>query len=148
MLIKNTAKGNVAFGALLFANSSNNLLKGNVFMNNGGDGLKVTQSPEIQNTLPGNTISGNLINGGDGIHLLQSNNNTISGNLVMDNDLDGIDLSVNSNTNTISGNTAMGNGDAFGGFDLSDASNGSGTAGTANTWAGNKVLTRSPAGLL
>ena len=78
----------------------------------------------------------------------QATGNTISANLVMDNDLDGIHLDLNSSGNTISGNTAMGNGAAIGGFDLFDASMGGGTAGTANTWAGNKALTRSPAGLL
>jgi len=150
MLTKNTANGNAKDGADLLSNSSNDLLKGNFFLNNGGDGLNLFESPAIQNSLPGNTISGNMIknNGGDGIHLIQSNDNTISGNLVMANDRDGIDLDINCNSNTISGNTAMGNGDAFGGFDLSDASDGGGTAGTANTWAGNKALTRSPAGLL
>ena len=73
---------------------------------------------------------------------------TVSHNVVMNNDGDGIDVESNSTGNTISGNMAMGIGIALGGFDLFDASMGTSTAMTANTWLNNKAQTRSPAGLL
>jgi len=79
---------------------------------------------------------------------LQLLSSSISGNIVMNNDGDGIDATSSASSNTISGNMAMGNGVAVGGFDLFDGSIGFLTAGTANTWAGNKAQTRSPAGLL
>jgi len=142
MLVSNTASGNSFTGIRLLANTSNNLVKGNMIANNYGTGLVVVGSMA--------TVSGNIVknNHGDGIELLQLLSSSISGNIVMNNDGDGIDATSSASSNTISGNMAMGNGVAVGGFDLFDGSIGFLTAGTANTWAGNKAQTRSPAGLL
>jgi parallel beta-helix repeat protein len=141
MLISNTASGNQSGGIRVLG--FNNVAKGNVVFNNNGDGLFFFLAQMA-------TVSGNIVknNRGDGIRLDQVLGSTISGNMVLNSDGNGIDVLSNSTGNTISGNTAMGNGPNFGGFDLFDASIGSGTAGTANTWAGNKALTRSPGGLL
>jgi len=97
-----------------------------------------------------NMVEINVIKGNhaSGLVVIVSQSNTISANMLLGNAGDGIFLDAASSGNTISGNTAMNDGLAFGGFDLLDLSNGSGTAGTANTWTGNKALTRRPSSLM
>lgn len=92
----------------------------------------------------GNTANSNRA---VGINLLTTNSQ-ITGNKATSNDGDGIQVLSTATGNTLSGNVAMGNGDAFGGFDLDDlTTGGTGTAGTKNTWSGNKFKTSNPAGL-
>jgi hypothetical protein len=55
-----------------------------------------------------------------------------------------IDVDLSSTGNTLSRNSALGNAVD----DLFDASTGSGTAGTANTWMNNTANSRNTAGLL
>src|SRR5262249_47482620 len=131
------------FGMSVSGNS--NVVKGNMISSLAGGDNGITVAGQM------NTISSNIIknNHGNGIGLFQASGNTISGNLIMNNDGDGIHVAATSSNNTTRGNTAMGNGEALGGFDLEDDTpGGTGTAGTKNTWSGNKAKTRSPAGLL
>jgi len=138
----NTVSGSIGDGIYL-TGASNCLVKGNMVLGNLRNGI-------VLDSCSGNTVSSNIVknNQADGIQLTSATGNVISANMATDSDLNGIDVDALSTGNTISGNTAMENGDAFGGFDLLDHSLGGGTAGTANTWAGNKAKTRSPAGLL
>jgi parallel beta-helix repeat protein len=138
----NTADGNQGGG--------NNLEAGFLLF---GAGMSITNNTARNNTYDGfllfsvssSTFSGNTSDGnhGDGIHLISSYLNTLSHNTADSNRNDGIDLDVISISNTVSNNTALGNSVD----DLFDASTGSGTAGTANTWTRNTAHTRSPAGL-
>ena len=142
-LTMNTAVGNGADGIVLKA-SDMNIVKGNMMFSNRFHGLL------IQDNSSHNMILSNVIkdNDGDGIVVSDSTSDTISANLVLNNAGSGIIIDFNSSSNSINGNTAMGNGDfASNSFDLQDSSSGGGTDGTANTWAGNKALTRSPSGL-
>jgi len=148
-LISNVISGGYPFGMYIYGNS--NVVKSNIVTGIDGVGIQLFGQMDI--------VSGNIIknthstpeaipgdNLGDGIRLLQVSNSTISGNLVISNEGDGIQLDANCFGNTVSNNTAIGDG-ALGGFDLLDDSTGSGTAGTANAWLNNKAATRSPSGL-
>jgi parallel beta-helix repeat protein len=134
----NTAIGN---GDGIFVSGNSNIVKGNMASGNFGAGIELAGHTA--------TASANIAKNNSGYGLLFSQlfSSTVSKNVVMNNDNDGIDVLSGCSGNTISGNTAMGNGQSSG-FDLLDASTGSGTAGTANTWLNNKAQTRSPAGLL
>jgi len=120
---------------------SMNAIKGNRVLDN-LSGILINGSSQI---VSGNTVMGNR---SSGIRLAASTGSTISANTVDGNYGSGIDVTSFSSGNTLISNTAMNDGLAFGGFDLEDDSSGSGTAATANTWAGNHALTRNPAGLL
>jgi len=157
---KNTANHNL-FGFTISAD--NTTLTGNTANNNLGSGFGVSGNMDtVKGNFANNNVLAGLVVGGSngtvsqnvakanglvGIEL-DTTNSSVSGNLALNNSGNGIQLGAMSSGNTISGNMAMGNGDALGGFDLFDASTGGGTAATANTWAGNKAKTRSPAGLL
>jgi parallel beta-helix repeat protein len=136
----NTVTGSGSVGIEVSGNS--NVVKGNMVIGTLGIGIVVSGQMA--------TVSNNIVknNQGDGIQLSQLTSSLISGNVIMNNDGDGIDADATTSGNTISGNMAMGNGQAVGGFDLFDASTGTGTAMTANTWLNNKAQTRSPARLM
>jgi parallel beta-helix repeat protein len=151
LLLSNTVSACHSFGIYVAGNS--NVVKGNIITGTYGIGIQISgQMLTLSNNVIKDTHSTpGVVPGdirGDGIRLFGVLSSTISGNIVMNNDADGIDVMSDCSSNTISGNTAMNNGPSLGGFDLLDRSSGSGTAGTANTWAGNKAKTRSPAGLL
>jgi parallel beta-helix repeat protein len=81
---------------------------------------------------------------GDGITLEDAQHNTISNNRVESNRRDGIHVEAPSAQNRIEKNHLEDNGR----FDAYDATAGSGTAGTANTWKGNFGDTENRPGLL
>ena len=80
----------------------------------------------------------------DGIELRDGTTYTVvSSNHSHANQLDGIYIDATATNNTISGNVLMQNGN----LDAEDLSTGTGTAGTANTWSKNTFTTSSPSGL-
>jgi parallel beta-helix repeat protein len=99
-------------------------------------------------SITSNTVSGFL----DGIHVRDgefgapgggtSSDFTISGNQVTNSSSFGIDISDGSN-GTVDNNSALGSTTE----DCEDASTGTGTAGTADSWVGDTGQTSSPAGL-
>jgi parallel beta-helix repeat protein len=137
----NTANSNFE-GFVISINGG--VVSGNTALNNSGDGF--TLNGVTQSTVTANTASGN---GGDGIHLVGATNNTLFFNTADNNANDGFDVDVNSTDNVFIANTATGNNTSLGtGVDLFDASTGTGTAGTANTWFDNTAHTANLAGLL
>jgi parallel beta-helix repeat protein len=80
---------------------------------------------------------------GYGILLWDANNSIIRNNQVSGSARGGIYVDAASTGNTFTGNTVKGNG----GYDLYDASTGTGTGGTANSWSGNVFGTANPSGL-
>ena len=125
-LIGNIALNNGSAGYSLVVASAT--IKCNIASNNAGDGFTIQQVSH-------STISGNSAtkNQGDGIHLEGVVNDTVSDNMAKNNGNDGFDVDSASSGNSFSQNTAFGNTVD----DLFDASTGSGTAGTANTWSHN-----------
>ena len=81
---------------------------------------------------------------GDGITLEDAQSNVILDNRVNNNRRDGIHVETPSAQNFIADNHLARNGR----FDAYDASTGTGTAGTANTWAANFGSTENVPGLL
>jgi hypothetical protein len=86
--------------------------------------------------------------GGPGSASSTSTGNTISGNRALSNKNDGVlaDVTASDTANAFTGNALHGSGH----FEAQDLSTGGGTAGTANTWAGNlcgSPRTASPAGI-
>jgi parallel beta-helix repeat protein len=96
-------------------------------------------------SLTGATVAGNVVrdSGQDGIILRDVADSLVTANLVLNSGADGIALTDGSSGNKVRFNVALGSG----GHDLSDDTTGSGTAGTANTWAFNVHQTASPPGL-
>jgi len=157
-----------SFGILLDSGAMDNLVESNVVSgNSAGIGLENSMSNTVQdNTANHNFLVGikletstnNIVrdnrtrhndlgriiaNDGKGIALLNSDGNVISGNQSTGNAIDGVFVDSGSANNSIHNNTLLNNG-----FDDEhDQSTGSGTAGTANTWAHNRHHTASPAGL-
>ena len=88
-----------------------------------------------------NSISGNTVNNNDnrGIYLYISDNSTISGNTANNNNYNGVDLRFSDN-NTVSGNTANSNDNR--GIDLldSDYNNITGNTANNNQWSGIDLL--------
>ncbi len=104
--------------------SGSNTITGNLFKDNGGDGLVLAQSPS--STVTGNTASGNL---GDGLSLLAGSNDgiVVSDNTVLSNQHDGIDNSAG--LAVLSGNVSRKNG----GNDLAGTGDGTGTTDAGST---------------
>lgn len=119
---------------------SSNIITGNTF-----NGIELDNSSGV--TISGNYASSNggstLYYGDGGIYLYQSTNNIITNNQTLNNYGSGIFMDVGSAGNTITGNTASGNYYSIPNVsaDLVDETIGSGTAGTANTWASNDAVT-------
>ena len=142
----NTADFNVQYGFNLLVGPGT--ISGNVADFNQGTaahqfaGFLIQTNPS---TTGGTTFSGNTAsaNAGDGFSLEMVTNCTFSGNTANSNSGDGIDVDSDSAGNTFIRNTALKNR----AFDLADASSGSGTDGTANTWTDNMAVKTSPAGL-
>jgi parallel beta-helix repeat protein len=120
--------------------------------------LAVTNTTVSKNVTEGNTFNGiglfnanndtvsnnfTARNGFDGINLEQATGDQVTGNDAFFNGRDGIALEATATGNTVKGNEAFHNQVD----DLFDDSQGSGTAGTANTWTDNEAGTSSPAGL-
>lgn len=112
--------------------------------------VKVALNRTFDNVLNGidlfnsddNEVVGNLAtgNGQDGIALENASGNRVTLNAALDNGRDGIHLAEDTDHNRMMFNVAFGNDN----FDLSDASSGDGTAGTANLWRFNRFDTSDP----
>jgi parallel beta-helix repeat protein len=125
---------------------------GNTIDNNLLDGILLTNSSAV--TVAQNDLS---YNGQDGIELVGSTNNVLSGNTANQNgasisscgptrgagECDGLHLHSNATGNTVRQNIALGNLV----WDAQDNSTGSGTAGTANTWTRDVCPNNSPQGI-
>jgi parallel beta-helix repeat protein len=140
-----TAGGAGVTGATVANNNSNNNL---------GDGFNIaatSNSTFSQNNSNGNGGNGFVLYGkdtGNTITQANSKSNTGNGVLVVFNDTTNSSYAatygINSNTgNTFSQDNITSNHQT----DAVDNSTGSGTAGTANTWSGNTIGTKSPGGL-
>jgi parallel beta-helix repeat protein len=126
-IVHNDISGFGDSGIRLRGGASDNLIAYNTIVHNG-----FAQDP----TLGSET--------GDGITLEDAQNNTISHNRVENNRRDGIHVEAPSAQNRIVDNHLEDNGR----FDAYDATTGTGTAGTANTWKGNFGNTENVPGLL
>ncbi len=122
-------------------------VQGNTFTSDPGDGLALYGSSNL--TVSGNTSTvsfDGIYIGGPGTSVASSTQNTVSSNKVNSNTNDGIHADADTSMNTFSSNTAKSNIN----FDFQDASTGTATAGTANTWTGDichPALDSSPEGL-
>jgi parallel beta-helix repeat protein len=132
----NTVSNNMTNGIEVAVTSSGVSISTNTVGSNGGDGIALSATSSSQ--VAGNTITGNA----NGIHLLGSDNNQIHGNSIQHSKNDGIWMNADSAGNKVTTNVASGSG----GFDAEDDSNGSGTAGTANSWIGNTFGTDNKGG--
>jgi parallel beta-helix repeat protein len=102
-----------------------------------GGGITAIFAPKL--VIEKNLISGN---GGRGIELLGSNDCDVIANEVRANARSGI--FVEGENNRLLRNRSVGNAKNAEGFDLHDTTTGGGTAGTANTWIGNRCGTANP----
>jgi parallel beta-helix repeat protein len=147
-------------GILVF-DSSNVRIRGNHTYGNDegillfGDSETVTNVTVELNHSYGNTFNGIGVfnvqdsivrlnhvsrNAFDGINLEQSSDVQVTHNVALFNGRDGIALEADATGNMIRGNVMLHNDR----FDASDASTGTGTAGTANTWTRNHFRTSNP----
>jgi parallel beta-helix repeat protein len=122
-------------------------VEGNTLMSDPGDGLALYGSSNL-------TVSGNTANksydgiyiGGPGTSVSNSTSNTVTSNATNNNTNDGIHADADTSGNTFSSNRAKSDIN----FDFQDASTGTGTAGTANTWTSDvchPAIDSSPEGL-
>jgi len=142
-----TVQGNTAIGndegILLFADDpnkavTNTKVTGNVTLNNTFNGIGLFNA---NNDVVENNVAS--LNGFDGINLEQATGNRVAGNTTLFNGRYGIALEASAKGNTVVNNQATRNVIA----DLFDGSMGSGTAGTGNTYQGNRADTALPAAL-
>jgi hypothetical protein len=106
----------------------------------------------VRMTADGVTVQSNKIRraSADGISVSSSTPGGVSilSNSVKFSQTDGISLTDTTSGDTVSGNTSVSNDlSSTGSVDCRDATLGSGTAGTANTWTSNTGATSSPPGL-
>ena len=124
-----------------------NVIRDNVITGFGDSGIRLRDGAS-GNLVANNRISGNGTGGdpstGDGISLEAAAGNVIRDNHVTDNRRDGIRIDAASTDNRIINNHLRHNGE----HDAHDDSTGTSTAGTANTWRGNKGKTENRPGLL
>lgn len=135
-------RGNRTFGndegILLFGDGetvSNVLVELNHSFGNTFNGIGLFNVEDSR--VRGNSVSRN---GSDGINVELSSDNEIVGNVALFNRRDGIALEADATGNLITHNVMFHNAR----FDASDASTGSGTAGTANIWRRNAFRTSNP----
>jgi parallel beta-helix repeat protein len=88
-------------------------------------------------------VSNRVFNNQVGIEVDGTTGSTLLRNQVTHNTGDGVHVTAGSSGNVIALNDLRGNA----GFDAFDDTTGSGTAGTANTWTGNRIGKASPSGL-
>jgi parallel beta-helix repeat protein len=154
----NPADTTIATGVLLFQ-AGDVLVAGNRVLDN-QEGIVDVQTDGAAVLL--NQVSDSL---GIGVDLFGAKNLTVAGNVVTDNGTAGIflqdvtgstvalNLSRGNQTGVLVTGASSGNGIRFNdlrgntGFDAFDDTTGTGTAGTANTWAGNRFDDASPTGL-
>jgi parallel beta-helix repeat protein len=101
-------------------------------MNDPGDGLALYSASDM--TVSGNTAEDNydgIYIGGPGSAGTKSKGNTVSSNTASSNTNDGIHADTDTSANSFTSNTAASNIN----YDYQDASTGTRTAGTANTWS-------------
>lgn len=133
--------GNVIDGApITLIDVVNSSVTGNRLSNSHGNGITMGGGCS-QITVSSNYVSGAHSNGVSVEDTARGN--VIQGNTLWANANDGIFAGFLTSNNLFRFNTARKNGH----YDLEDASLGSGTAGTANTWKMNYADTASPAGL-
>lgn len=112
----------------VFSGAANVSILGNTVTGAEGSGIDVTADDFAAATVRNNTLTNNGVGGFDGTGGDHG---------------DGIRFGPDTNGNQIRFNTATGNAE----FDCHDESVGSGTSGTANTWAGNNGNTDQPNGI-
>jgi parallel beta-helix repeat protein len=130
-LTGNTATSTTYGTGFYFDGSSSNTLTSNTAKSNGYDGFWLFSSSN-QNTLTSNTATGNAASGFD---FESTSSNTLTGNTAKSNKGDGFYMDSATSGNTLTSNVANSNH----GYGYADYSTGSGTAGTANTYTGNKA---------
>jgi parallel beta-helix repeat protein len=119
--------------------SRESLVSNNRVSNSGGTGILAEQV--INSTMRGNTANFNADNGM--VITNFSTGNTISDSIARGNGANGIAVASDATSNTLNRNVFRGNAR----YDAEDSSTGSGTAGTANAWTGNRCDVSSPVGL-
>jgi parallel beta-helix repeat protein len=132
----NRVTGSTLNGISIFS-SADDTVTGNRVESNGVEGILVVSTTGA--TLKSNTVSGN---GGNGISLFSVTGATVQSNQARDNTNDGIFADAASTGDLFSRNTLSGNKR----YDAEDLSTGTGIAGTANTWSGNKGKTDNKGG--
>ena len=134
VIVGNNCTGNGSRGIWLANACTENLLDGNMYLENGADNIYLSASSD------NNVLTGNVCNGaGDrGIDLNACSNNTITGNMCSGNNLWGIQLGAASNDNTVSGNSCNSNdSDDTGTYDGINLTGSSGNLISENTCKGN-----------
>jgi parallel beta-helix repeat protein len=138
MVIDNTITKSQRNGITL-VESRESSVNNNRVSNSGGVGIWAEQV--ANSTISGNSATSNANNG-----ILITNistGNTISNNIARKNRGNGIAVGIDATSNTFNRNVFQGNAT----YDAEDSSTGSGTAGTANVWIGNRCNLSNPAGL-
>jgi parallel beta-helix repeat protein len=102
---KATVSSNINSG-LALQNSMRNMVTNNIIDQNGAAGIVLYETSD-SNTLSGNTVTGN---GMDGIRIRFSSNNDLINNKILNNKVAGIKLD-NGHFNSVTGNTLTGNKD-------------------------------------
>jgi parallel beta-helix repeat protein len=137
------------FGSTIFVGgeSSGIVIQRNVLTNPGFSGIAVRDTLGTLGSTANVTVLGNTVTGaeGSGIDVTAEEFAAVTArnNTLRNNGIDGIFLGATTRGNQIRSSTASGNAN----LDCEDDSTGSGTAGTANTWAGNNGGTDDPNGI-
>ena len=137
------------FGSTIFVGGDSDavVIQRNVLSNPGFAGIAVRDTLQVFSGAANVSILGNTVTGAEGAGIDVTADDfaavTARNNTLTNNSGDGILFGAATNGNQIRFNTATGNLP----FDCEDQSTGSGTSGTANTWAGNNGNTDSPDGI-
>ncbi|MFX1236199.1 MAG: NosD domain-containing protein [Promethearchaeota archaeon] len=105
----NNASNNGAEGILLYESCVNNTISGNQVIHNNGRGIEILKACN-DNVISGNTLSNiNLGPQWYGIYILNSNNNSVNGNNIDKQTMDGIFLGNSNDTRVLGNNISHGN---------------------------------------
>ena len=123
--------------------NTDNVIEGNRVSGFGDAGIRLREGA-TKNVVRGNRLASNGTGAdGDGISLENADNNLVRGNRSEANRRDGLRADAASSGNRIERNRMTGNRE----HDCHDDSTGTGTAGTANVWRGNRGATENRRGL-
>jgi hypothetical protein len=148
-----TADASVDDSAVYIGGGDQNLTLSDNTLTGGAAGSGISMNSDFYDAGAGNVISGNTISGhsngivvrGDSVSGTHTSYDgfTLSDNTISGSVSDGISIAAGTADGVVTGNSVTGSGT----FDCQDASSGSGTVGTANTWTDDTGATSSPAGL-